>query len=109
MPSSTGKDAKKPTPTVASTKRRLMDGGTAVDACEFVVHYMVKNALHQYKQRFGRSPKLLYIPKSIEAAIVIDLGRSEDRHDVSLRKNGLAQEMFGCPVVWDADEFRIDY
>ena len=102
MPLSKGKDA-----VVSQTvKARVSDPGTAVDAAEFLVHYLVRSAIYQHKQRFGK-PKLVYLPKAIEAAIQIDLGRSEDKH-VKLRKESAAHELFGCPVIWDAEEFKVE-
>lgn len=103
MPSSKGKDAA----VSKVVKDRVADPLTAVDAAEFLVHYLVKAALQVHRKRWGRPPRLMYLPKAIEAAVQIDLGRSEDRH-VHLREGGAAQELFGCPVVWDADEFKVE-
>ena len=89
-----------------TVRARVKNPATAVDSAEFLVHYLVRTSIHQYKQRESRPPKLLHLPKAIEAAIQIDLGRSEGKH-VRLRREGIAAELFGCPVIWDADEFKI--
>jgi len=90
-----------------TVKARIREQATGIDACEFVVHYLVKQALLAFKQYHRVNPRLLYMPRSVEAAIVVDLARSQDIHVSSLRQKGFAQDLFGCPVIWDADEFKL--
>ena len=94
-------------PVESTVRSRISDPATALDAAEFLVHYLVKVALRQHRRLTAKPPKLLYLPRAMEAAIQIDLARSEDQH-VKLRKNGAAEQLFGCPVIWDAAEFKID-
>ena len=86
---------------------RIKSAATAVDSCEFIVHYLVRWAILKHKQDYGRLPKLVHLPKSMEAAIEIDLARSDDTH-IKLREGKNAKDILECQVAWDADGFRLD-
>jgi hypothetical protein len=65
---------------------------------------MVLDAMSLFRRLSGRAPRLLYLPKAVEAALEVDKARAFNEH-VHLRKLEL---VFGLRPVWDAAEFKVE-
>jgi hypothetical protein len=85
-------------------KPAYKDPTTGVDNVEIVTRMLVLDGMRIFSRITGRRASVLYIPMSVEASLQIDRGFNFDKHE-RLRDLEL---LFGCKVVWDADEFRVE-
>lgn len=86
----------------------ITDPSTGVNKPEAVVRIAVLDMIKQFIRLTGRHPRLLYIPRSVEAALQIDRGRNLGFPEKTHGKiRGLAL-VFSCTPVWDADELKVE-
>lgn len=92
----------------------ITDPAVAIERPHVLIDYLVRQHLKLFQRLTGRKPRLLYVPQAIEAALQIDIGRTGGRHErdakgrlIKLRDRDMVQE-FGCQVVWDAKEFKVE-
>ncbi len=107
----------KPGKDMDSVPRLITSGEVAVNEPWYVVHYMVSIAIADYRKRWSRLPKMMHLPQALEAALEIELARTDilplrakrrpgESEHVKLRQ--AAQSVFGFPCVWDANDFRLE-
>ena len=82
----------------------MLKAKSAIDKPEAVTRMVFIDAVKQFVRLTGRPPRLLYIPKALEASLQVDAARSFDRHG-KLRE---CDQLFKCKVIWDADEFKVE-
>src|SRR3712207_3374896 len=78
----------------------VLDPATGVDKPHAVVRLMVLDAMKQFQRLTGRPPRLLYVPRCVEAALQIDRGRNLGLHEDTHGKIRDEQQVFTCRVVW---------
>lgn len=84
----------------------LHDPCTGVNEPWHVARYLVETAVKVFRKS-GRTPKRLHLPVAVEVILEVDFGRADNVHG-RLRDMCKSKLLFGCQVVWDAPEFKVE-